>query len=350
VGATVFTWGNTGSPWSDYDVAGTRVARELIALARDCPPLPFEDVVVEPGPDPEPEPPSVPLLIGFNAPAAAEEAGGWLHENCGGGLVCRPVFLGTSPQEICWSFEDVRLIVNLRYSWSTDCGGQGTLPPYAQAVEFVRAVVQTIQQSSGVWGWTIGNESNNPREWPAGVSLTPYYVIEVFQEIWRRAGDNVRLAPGALDPYNAASGMDPREWMREIWNGIDGAEFVDVHGYVRGPDASLIGYGAMFEHAPMQWQYLNVPGCFETLMEELPEWTKGLQVVLSEFNHLWKTVEGDWGWVNDSRAYEVIHRAAEMARARELMGLALYRWTGDEWATRDNQFVLNELRWQAFPG
>jgi len=43
VGATVFTWGNTGSPWSDFDVAGTPVAQKLIAHTKADPSsTPFE--------------------------------------------------------------------------------------------------------------------------------------------------------------------------------------------------------------------------------------------------------------------------------------------------------------------
>jgi len=37
VGATVFTWGSFGSPWSRFDVAGTDVAKKLIAYTRQDP-------------------------------------------------------------------------------------------------------------------------------------------------------------------------------------------------------------------------------------------------------------------------------------------------------------------------
>jgi hypothetical protein len=44
VGAAVFTWGNFGPPWESYDVAGTHVAKKLIAYTRDNPAEPFDYV------------------------------------------------------------------------------------------------------------------------------------------------------------------------------------------------------------------------------------------------------------------------------------------------------------------
>jgi hypothetical protein len=42
VGATVFTWGSFGPPWSDFDVAGTDVAKKLIAHTEKNPALSFD--------------------------------------------------------------------------------------------------------------------------------------------------------------------------------------------------------------------------------------------------------------------------------------------------------------------
>lgn len=44
VGATVFTWGSYGPPWEGFDVAGTDVARKLIAYTRQDPAQSFEYV------------------------------------------------------------------------------------------------------------------------------------------------------------------------------------------------------------------------------------------------------------------------------------------------------------------
>jgi len=42
VGATIFTWGSYGPPWSDFDVAGTEVAKKLITYTLQDPAKSFE--------------------------------------------------------------------------------------------------------------------------------------------------------------------------------------------------------------------------------------------------------------------------------------------------------------------
>jgi hypothetical protein len=42
IGATIFTWGNFGPPWEDFEVAGTDVAKKLIAHTKDDPARSFE--------------------------------------------------------------------------------------------------------------------------------------------------------------------------------------------------------------------------------------------------------------------------------------------------------------------
>ena len=42
VGATIFTWGSYGPPWSDFDVAGTEVAKKLIAYTQQDPAKSFK--------------------------------------------------------------------------------------------------------------------------------------------------------------------------------------------------------------------------------------------------------------------------------------------------------------------
>ncbi len=42
VGATIFTFGSFGRPWSDFDVAGTPVAKKLIAYTKENPGKPFK--------------------------------------------------------------------------------------------------------------------------------------------------------------------------------------------------------------------------------------------------------------------------------------------------------------------
>lgn len=46
IGATIFTWGSFGPPWSDFDVAGTGVSSKLIAHTRKDPAKPFVYAVI----------------------------------------------------------------------------------------------------------------------------------------------------------------------------------------------------------------------------------------------------------------------------------------------------------------
>ena len=41
IGATIFTWGSFGKPWSNFDVGGTEVAQKLVAYTKEDPAKPF---------------------------------------------------------------------------------------------------------------------------------------------------------------------------------------------------------------------------------------------------------------------------------------------------------------------
>lgn len=285
-------------------------------------------------------------LIGFNDEDIDDlgTGAGWMMRQGLRGLIVRPVYVGTSPGELDFSAEaaaGLRVIVNLRYSWSTDAGGQGTLPAPDSPIwyEFINAAQSTILRSRGVWAWTISNEANNPREHPHGGELFPGDVRDAYMDIRHGLDDvqDLRMAPGALDPFNAERG-DPRDWLRQVWYRIP-AEFAAFHGYIRGADPNLVGSELRFADHPLTWQYLNYPGCVLTMRDALPGAYQDLDVYVTEFNHLWKTSEGDWGWVHGDAAIDVIHAAYWAAREHEFAGLAIYRWAGDAWAVHDNEAV-----------
>jgi hypothetical protein len=233
-------------------------------------------------------------------------------------------------------------------SYSTDAGGEGTLPMpnTPKWFLFVQAAVDTIVLSEGVWGWSIGNEYNNPREFPKDGSLTPEMVAITFNEIYNKLAEyeiEFRLTPGALDPFNAQAG-DPRNWLTYIWDNILPPHFITAHGYIRGPHPELIGSEDKFNDAPLQWQYLNYPGCVTALLDYLPEQYKSLGVYITEFNHIWKDGgEGDWGWVHDDRAKKIVLDTYEVAKQAGLEGIALYRWAQDDWELHDNAIVKNTI-------
>jgi hypothetical protein len=295
------------------------------------------------------DPPPLPgIRVGLNDPGN-QGAGQWLAVNAPHSFLCVPIFLGNHAQALDFSAvaaKGVQVVVNLRYGWSVDCGGQGTLPAPGQEREFVLACMQTIRQSVGLWGWTVGNEYNNQREWPDGVCLAPEYIAEIYNSIWGTVP--ARIAPGAIDPFNISL-CDVQEYWQRLWSSIRGADFVDLHGYIRGPDASQCWSDECFTDEPLLWQRLNFFGCCETLLERLPREYRQLPVMVSEFNHLWQD-DGQHGWVNDARAGDIV-RAAHQRLVEwnttgrgPVVGLAIYRWRGDEWAVDGNASVLNAIK------
>jgi hypothetical protein len=312
--------------------------------------------------------PNVPLVrVGLNDPDD-QGAGDWMIANGVQGPLCIPLFIGDTARVgdnerldfTRYADAGIEVYVNLRYSWSTDCGGAGTLPPFTGWQSFGVACIQTILDSRGVHGWTIGNEYNNPREFPRGGVLTPLYVAAVYNFVADAV--DAPLSPGAVDPF-FGPGSSCRHWFTTIWEHAHRADFVDTHGYVRGPNADLCWSKARFEHSPLKWQCLNYLGCVTTLLEALPQRYADLPVLVSEFNHIWRGGEADIGWVNDGRAGHVIRSASVAAQEwnehlpaqagggrNPIAGLCVYRWGGDEWEVRYNPHVLDAVAGLALIG
>lgn len=290
-------------------------------------------------------PASQSLRIGLNDPANQDGAQ-WMAQNAPDGLLYVPIILNNSPRVLNFA-GNARVVVNLRWNWSTDCGGQGTLPPASHKDAFVQACLTTIKRTSGVWGWTIGNEMNNPRECPVDTALTPEYVAEIYNAVWDSVTAN--MAPGAVDPFNVVS-FDLEEYWRRLWTSVRGADFIDLHGYIHGPEPALCWSSMRFADAPLQWQCFNFFGCCQTLLERLPAKYRSLPAMVSEFNHIVND-SGKPGWVGDARAGEIVKAAYRRLtewnaskRANPVTGLAIYRWRGDAWAVADNSPVLDAIK------
>ena len=283
---------------------------------------------------------TIKTLIGINDPENMG-AGGWLADK-GESLLVIPVFIGGTSRKLDFTAleaKGIKVIVNLRYSWSTDMGGGGTLPApiTIEWEKFINAAAETINISLGVYAWEIGNEYNNPREWPRNRVLFPEDVALLYNKIKFKVG-NVKMCPGAVDPFNAIAG-DPRDWVRKIYNTITGAGMTTFHGYTRGAQPENVDSTAKFTDAPLEYQYLNYSGCVETLREVLPEAYKILPVYITEFNHLVK-YNGTYGWENDENAMVTINKAYATAKTNGYSGIAMYRWQGDDWTIKDKGNLL----------
>jgi len=287
--------------------------------------------------------PTIKTLIGINDPENTG-AGGWLSDK-GDSLLVLPFFIGGTSRKLDFTTleaKGIKVIVNLRYSWSTDMGGGGTLPSpiTIEWDKFIASAAETINTSVGVYAWEIGNEYNNPREWPTNKNLTAEDVTLIYNKIRAKVGD-VKMCPGAVDPFNAVAG-DPREWVRRIYNNITGAGMTTFHGYTRGAQPENVDSLAKFTDAPLLYQYLNYSGCVETLREVLPNAYKILPVYITEFNHFTK-YNGTYGWENDANAAETIERAYAAAQNNKYSGIAIYRWQGDDWTIKDKGNLLSTI-------
>jgi len=290
-------------------------------------------------------PPVVDTLIGINDPENTG-AGPWLCDK-GGGLLVVPLAIegAARPMDFTAYAEcSVRVVVNLRWSWSKDFGYNGTmpLPDTYEWHRFIEHAADTINYSEGVYAWTIGNEYNNPREFPQAGDLTPNAVVRTYNAIRERV-PNARMGPGAVDPFNAQAG-DPADWVDEIYSGVNGVEIIGMHGYIRGPDPNQVGSNDKFTDDPLKYQYLNYSGCVEMMLEAIPIEYDDVPIYITEFNHIYKDGgETDFGWVTDQRAHDVVKRAFGAAEICGYSGLAIYRWSGDDWAMGSNNAVLGAI-------
>lgn len=283
--------------------------------------------------------------IGINDPEN-QGAALWMHNNQVDGAVIIPIALGEQPRAYDFTDYNVDIYLNLRYGWSTDKGGNGTIPPIGSDswYKFVLACVRTLGGSLGVKAATIGNEPNNPRE---GDYLTPQGVAETFNAVrygMRTEGINVPIGVGALDPFYGVGAMNPSQWWDIIYEQVEDVDLIPVHGYVRGPYTDMIDSPWLFEDPRMSWQYLNYAGCIRTLVERLPSRFRNLPVIVTEFNHLHTDNPKVEGWVTDHRAGKVVDKAFDVAKSEGYGVLGVYRWEGDQWHIRDNSAVLDTIR------
>jgi len=283
--------------------------------------------------------------LGFNDwPEGAGETTAihWMQSNGLRGVILKPMWL-SSPQKYNFTTAanaGIDVIARASWSWSVDEGGAGTLPGPGQTQDFIDNVVYMVKNTPGLAGLVIGNEMNNPREHPRGHTLVPQYIAGVYNAIRQQV--DIPMSVGAFDPFNAEMG-DPRDMLREVYSLIEGAEFIDTHGYVRGSDPDQVGSEARFADDPMRWQALNYPGCVENLLKALPSGYHDKPIYVTEFNHITRD-NGLVGWDHDRSAAEVVSRAYEAAKKLGYRGLCLYRWRGDNWRLYNNEFIREVVK------
>jgi len=291
--------------------------------------------------DPQPPPPPRPgtyTLRGVHDRAGAD----WLKAEGLAGWCLIPVYLNTSPQDLQlggYTEAGVRVLVNLRYSYAVDDGGQGTMPGPDQITAFENACIGTMRTNPTAWGFVYCNEMNNSREWPAGFSLAPDYYQESYNRVWAAKPDGARLLPGAIDPYNPGW----EDW-RVAWNAVlgrlDGCDGLTWHAYTHGPDPALIWHHKQFGDDPLTGVFYDLR-VLESQQAIIPDKLKDKIQVVTECNHFVKR-DGKIGWEADSGQW--VTGAYQYFASRGVAGACLFRFNHNDWKFGNLPAVLCELR------
>lgn len=226
----------------------------------------------------------------------------------------------------------------------------GTIPHSSKYADFAKRCANWVARSQGCKIWVIGNEPNNPREHPLGQQITPERFAECFNLVYEAIKDvqaDSVVALGAIDPTNAAMG-DCRQYFLSVLDDLAAVDGIALHAYTHGPDPRFIISDKKFEHPPLTWQYYHFR-MFETFMAAIPESLRHLPVYITEANHLFKTGEGDHGWVdqNEGWVWAMYQRVDEWNRrgGQQIHCALLYRYPHiDDWVIRGKELVIQDFQ------
>ena len=241
---------------------------------------------------------------------------------------------------------------------NNDYGGSGTIPTPDRYDEFATRCANWVQAAQAqIPGrpelhrrvWIIGNEMNNPREWPEegrnpGKAIQPEQYADCFNRT-RRAIQarvpNAIVVPGAIDPYNAAWGNPLDYWNRMLAN-IQDLDGLALHAYTHGPSPNLITSLGTFGDDPLRWQYFDFR-CYTPLLDVVPQKWRGKPAYITETNATPHDGQPAWsggrnGWVPE--AYREIARWNAQPHAQQIQALILYRWIRG--GGSDAQFAISE--------
>jgi murein DD-endopeptidase MepM/ murein hydrolase activator NlpD len=252
----------------------------------------------------------------------------------------------------------VRVIARIQHGYANT--REGTIPPREDMQKWVNAVTATIASSRGVFGWVIGNEYNNPTEWPGGYPspryvLDPNYYTVVYNSIVRGISRDILISPGALDPYNVVAQEfgqpgDPKDWAETIYDQADRLDFITMHIKTQSNNPLDCMSRATFTHAPLTGRYMHLAS-FEDQATWIPEKYSRAPIYITELNPQRKS-DGSNGWERGN--YEWVISAmtylsgggtyVKFPAVARISGVAFYRWDGDEWAMREDADVLSVIK------
>ncbi len=251
-----------------------------------------------------------------------------------------------------WSDDGYGVIGRL----NNDYGGTGTIPTTDQYGVFAANCAQWVGNSRGCLIWVIGNEQNNPREWPGwhdgldacshAMQITPEQYADCFNRVRsaiKQVNPKAMVVPGALDCFQGPC-MSSMEYFNRMLAKIDDLDGFALHCYTNGYTPDLVTSLGTFGNDPLTWQYYNFRA-FTTYLDQIPEKWRGKPVFVTETDaHGADPWHGDGnGWV--PAAYGEIDRWNNQPHSQQIRSAILYRWsTDDAYTIQRRSGVQNDIR------
>ncbi len=286
----------------------------------------------------------VKLQVGIHNEDGAE----WMVDNDVAGISLDTVALGGNGLAIDatrFAAAGIKVLIRLNYGYHP----QGTIPgandPAVEA--FIAACVQTMLNSKGVWGFIIGNETNNPAEYPYGAAITAERYAALYNRIWDQVPADIPMGVQAVDPY-FGPGSDGRDYWLRVLNNIHGADFLTVHPKTQDSNPDNVDSWVKFSNEPLLWQYLHLRA-YQPLLEVVPERFQHLPVFATEVNPQRHNDNLTLGWQEDQGAEWVRRAVSHFNTYNEtavlpIQGIIFYRYSLDHWRIHDKAAILEAIK------
>ncbi|MCX7939554.1 MAG: hypothetical protein N2545_08995 [Thermoflexales bacterium] len=252
-------------------------------------------------------------------------------------LITHRVVGGEGMDYSAWARAGYGVIARL----NNDYGGSGTVPTPDRYDVFADQCRRWVQNSRDCFIWVIGNEMNNPREWPnqsphnpgnnPADAITPERYALCFNKV-RAAIKSVQphaiVVPGAIDPYQGPW-MSCLEYFERMMANIVDIDGLALHAYTHGYTPDLITSLETFRDDPLRWQYYHFR-CYTTFLDALPPRHRNKPIFITETDPHGPTpwAGGQNGWVQ--AAYAEIERFNNQPHAPQIQSVILYRWSRDD--------------------
>ncbi len=239
---------------------------------------------------------------------------------------------------------------------NNDYGGSGTVPTPDKYDAFAQACANWVRNSRGCHAWVIGNEMNNPREWPnqpqfdpglnSADEITPEGYADCFNRVRaaiKQVQPNAIVMPGALDCFQGPR-MSCLDWFNRMLLRIHDLDAIALHCYTNGYSPDLITDMGTFGNDPLTWQYYHFRA-YLTMLDAIPEKWRTRPVHITETDpHGADPWSGDGnGWIQS--AYAELARHNRQPHAQQIQSLILYRWSTDDIYTLQRRpGAQNDLR------